>query len=102
MAAECTRADVRDERRIWHAQRQPRMREQPHRLVFLDETYVNTKMTLLLAGALAMPETALLQLLQPSRRKGCACRLTVSILIGRAPYSAVQSMVALRALPLFR
>jgi hypothetical protein len=45
MAAECARADVRDERRIWHAQRQPRMREQPHRLVFLDETYVNTKMT---------------------------------------------------------
>src|SRR5829696_8422388 len=30
MAAECARADVR---------------EQPHRLVFLDETYVNTKMT---------------------------------------------------------
>jgi transposase len=45
MAAECARADVRDERRVWHAQRQPRMREQPHRLVFLDETYVNTKMT---------------------------------------------------------
>jgi transposase len=45
MAAECARADVRDERRIWHAQRQLRMREQPHRLVFLDETYVNTKMT---------------------------------------------------------
>ncbi len=45
MAAECARADVRDERRVWHARRQPRMREQPHRLVFLDETYVNTKMT---------------------------------------------------------
>jgi hypothetical protein len=45
MAAECARADVRDERRVWHAQRQPRMREQPHRLIFLDETYVNTKMT---------------------------------------------------------
>jgi transposase len=45
MAAECARADVRDERRVWHAQRQPRMRHQPHRLVFLDETYVNTKMT---------------------------------------------------------
>jgi hypothetical protein len=45
IAAECARADVRDERRIWHAQRQLRMREQPHRLVFLDETYVNTKMT---------------------------------------------------------
>ena len=26
-------------------QRQPRMRQQPYRLVFLDETYVNTKMT---------------------------------------------------------
>jgi transposase len=45
MAAECARADVRDERRVWQTQRQARMREQPHRLVFLDETYVNTKMT---------------------------------------------------------
>jgi transposase len=43
MAAECARAAVRDERRVWRDQRQPRMREQPHRLVFLDETYVNTK-----------------------------------------------------------
>jgi transposase len=43
MAAEC--ADMREERRVWHAHRQPRMREQPYRLVFLDETYVNTKMT---------------------------------------------------------
>ena len=45
MAAECARADVRDERRVWHAHRQPRMCQEPHRLVFLDETYVNTKMT---------------------------------------------------------
>jgi transposase len=45
MAAECARADVRDERRVWRTQRQVRMREQPHRLVFLDETYVNTTMT---------------------------------------------------------
>ncbi len=45
MAAECARADIRDERRVWRDQRQPRMREQPHRLVFLDETFVNTKMT---------------------------------------------------------
>ena len=45
MAAECARAAGRDERRVWHAQRQPRMREQPHRLIFLDETSVNTKMT---------------------------------------------------------
>ena len=45
MAAECARADVRDERRVWQDQRQARMRQEPHRLVFLDETYVNTKMT---------------------------------------------------------
>ena len=44
MAAECARVDVRDARRVWTAQRQPRMREQPHRLVFVDETFVNTKM----------------------------------------------------------
>ena len=45
MAAECARVDVREERRVWRGHRQPRMRQQPHRLVFLDETYVNTKMT---------------------------------------------------------
>ena len=33
--------NVTSRRRVWHAQRQARMREQPHRLVFLDETYVN-------------------------------------------------------------
>jgi transposase len=44
MAAECARADVRDERRVWTTQRQPRMQQQPYRLVFLDETHVNTKM----------------------------------------------------------
>jgi DDE superfamily endonuclease len=45
MAAECARADIRDERHVWQDQHQPRMREQPHRLVFLDGTYVNTKTT---------------------------------------------------------
>jgi transposase len=45
MAAECAHADIRDERRVWHVQRQPRMRQESHRLAFLDETYVNTKMT---------------------------------------------------------
>ncbi len=40
MAAECARAAVRDERRVWRDQRQARMREQPHR-----EIYVNAKMT---------------------------------------------------------
>jgi transposase len=45
MAAECARADIRDERRVWRSQRQPRMRQEPQRLVFFDETYVNTKMT---------------------------------------------------------
>jgi transposase len=44
MAAECTRADIRHERRVWISQRQPRMRQQPYRFVFLDETHVNTKM----------------------------------------------------------
>jgi hypothetical protein len=44
MAAECARADVREDRWVWAGQRQARMRQQPHRLVFLDETYVNTKM----------------------------------------------------------
>lgn len=45
MAAECARADIRDARRVWIAKRQPWMRRQPHRLVFIDETSVNTKMT---------------------------------------------------------
>ena len=38
MAAECARADVRDERRVWTEQRQVHMCQQPHRLVILDET----------------------------------------------------------------
>ena len=45
MAAQGARADIREERRVWRTQRQARMREQPHRRVFLDETFVNTKMT---------------------------------------------------------
>ena len=45
MAAECARADVDQERRLWRDKRQPRMRLQPHRLVFIDETSVTTKMT---------------------------------------------------------
>jgi transposase len=36
---------VRQAREHWHTKRQPRMREQPHRLVFLDETGTSTKMT---------------------------------------------------------
>jgi hypothetical protein len=44
MALERARAAVQDERRVWKIQRQPRMRHQPHRLVFLDETSVTTKM----------------------------------------------------------
>ncbi len=45
MASECARKDVREERRVWITKRQPRMRLQPYRLVFIDETAVNTKMT---------------------------------------------------------
>jgi transposase len=44
MAAERERADVREDRRTWIERRQPRMRLEPHRLVFIDETAVTTKM----------------------------------------------------------
>jgi hypothetical protein len=44
MASECTRADVAKRRQQWIERRQPRMRRMPGRLVFLDETSVNTKM----------------------------------------------------------
>ena len=44
MASECARANVRAERCFWGNRRQPRMRLEPHRLVFVDETSVNTKM----------------------------------------------------------
>lgn len=45
MASECARADVAEKRRVWIEKRQPRMRRQPGRLVFIDETSLNTKMT---------------------------------------------------------
>ena len=44
MATERARADVAEARRSWIGARQKRMREQPARLVFVDETAVNTKM----------------------------------------------------------
>ncbi|MET4689948.1 transposase [Sinorhizobium fredii] len=44
MASERARAAIRAERRVWIELRQPRMRLEPHRLVFVDETSVNTKM----------------------------------------------------------
>jgi transposase len=45
MAAERARADVRADRDTWITRRQPRMRDEPHRLVFVDETAVTTKLT---------------------------------------------------------
>ncbi len=45
MAAERERADVAKRRRVWIEQRQPLMRLEPSRLVFIDETAVTTKMT---------------------------------------------------------
>jgi transposase len=42
---ETERDDVRQARDEWKAHRQPRMREEAHRLVFLDETGTTTKMT---------------------------------------------------------
>ena len=45
MAQERERSDVRAARRLWINHRQARMRRQPHRLVFLDETCVKTNLT---------------------------------------------------------
>lgn len=45
MASECARQHIRKARQAWIGRRQPRMRRQPHRLVFIYETSVNTKMT---------------------------------------------------------
>ena len=45
MASECGRDDVRKARREWTDLRQPCMREEPHRLIFIDETGTTTKMT---------------------------------------------------------
>jgi transposase len=44
MAAERARPDVAERRRIWIDKRQPRMRLQPGRLVFIDETAVATNL----------------------------------------------------------
>ena len=45
LADEAARADVAERRRTWRRGRQPGMREEPHRLVFIDETATTTKMT---------------------------------------------------------
>ena len=45
LALERERADVKTARRTWIERRQPFMRRQPGRLVFLDETSVKTNMT---------------------------------------------------------
>ena len=45
LASEQDRPDIKEAREAWIATRQPRMRLEPHRLVFLDETGTTTKMT---------------------------------------------------------
>jgi hypothetical protein len=45
LASETARADGAASRQTWMASRQPRMRQQPGRLVFIDETSVTTRMT---------------------------------------------------------
>jgi transposase len=45
LASEKERADVKAARRTWRERRQPFMRRQPARLVFVDETSVKTNMT---------------------------------------------------------
>ena len=44
MASERERADVAEKRRIWSEKRQPRMRLEPTRLIFIDETAVATNL----------------------------------------------------------
>lgn len=44
MASECARADIAEQRKLWITRRQPLMRLEPHRLVFIDETGLSTKM----------------------------------------------------------
>lgn len=45
LASEQDRPDVKKARQEWALKRQPRMRLEPHRLVFIDETGTTTKMT---------------------------------------------------------
>ena len=45
LASEQDRPDIRQARQEWVAKRQPKMRLERHRLVFIDETGTNTKMT---------------------------------------------------------
>lgn len=45
MAQERDRPDIQQARHLWIGQRQPRMRAEPHRLVFIDETSVKTNLT---------------------------------------------------------
>ena len=45
LANEAGREEVARARRTWRTGRQPRMRREPHRLVFVDETGTTTKMT---------------------------------------------------------
>ncbi|MGE5516365.1 MAG: hypothetical protein ACM31D_11165 [Bacteroidota bacterium] len=45
LASEAGRDDVAEDRHVWRVKRQPRMRLEPHRLVFIDETATTTKMT---------------------------------------------------------
>ncbi|WP_310620136.1 IS630 family transposase [Flexibacterium corallicola] len=44
LAAEQKRADIRHERHVWIARRQPFMKSHLHRLVFIDETSLKTNM----------------------------------------------------------
>lgn len=44
-AQERSRPEIREDRHIWIKHRQPRMRAEPHRLVFIDETSVKTNHT---------------------------------------------------------
>ena len=51
LAAEQDRPDIKAAREEWATTRQPHMRLEPHRLIFLDETGTTTKMTRRAAAA---------------------------------------------------
>jgi len=67
LASEQERPDIKVAREEWTTMRQPRMRLEPHRLIFLDETGTATKMTPLAPPLLAGPVAPLEALMSINR-----------------------------------
>ena len=100
--AECDRPDVRRAREEWVAERQPKMRLEPQRLVFIDETGTTTKMTCA-RGRVAKGERLSLQgplwpLEDPDLRRWTALRGVDRALARRRP-DGPRDLRELRAHP---